>query len=68
MKDDAELTGLFERRQARRRRLAELSFEEKMEIVERLRALQGNRSLMSASRLKADAVLTDKGDEKNSTP
>ena len=37
---------LLEQKQARRRRLAKLSFEEKIEIVERLRELHLNRDLM----------------------
>ncbi|HEX7177022.1 MAG TPA: hypothetical protein VF240_17320 [Pyrinomonadaceae bacterium] len=40
------MAGLFEQRQTRRRRLAKLSFEEKIEIVERLRDLRLNRSFM----------------------
>ena len=46
MKDRGEIAGLLEQRQARRRRLAKLSFEEKIEIVERLRDLRLNRGFM----------------------
>ena len=46
MKDRGDIAGLLEQRRARRRRLAKLSFEEKIEIVERLRDLQLNRRLM----------------------
>jgi len=46
MKDRSEIAGLLEQRQARRRRLAKLSFEEKIEIVERLRDLRLNRDFM----------------------
>ena len=46
VKDRPEIAGLLEQRQARRRRLARLSFEEKIEIVERLRDLRLNRSFM----------------------
>ena len=49
MNDHPEITELLKQRWARRRRLAQLSFEEKIEIVERMRALQINRSLMQAS-------------------
>jgi hypothetical protein len=46
MNESTEITELLEQRQARRRRLAQLSFEEKIEIVERLRELHLNRDLM----------------------
>jgi len=46
VKDRPEIAGLLEQRQARRRRLASLSFEEKIEIVERLRDLRLNRRFM----------------------
>jgi hypothetical protein len=46
MKDRPEIAGLLEQRRARRRRLAKLSFEEKIEIVERLRDLRLNRGFM----------------------
>ena len=46
VKDRNEIAGLLEQRQARRRRLAKLSFEEKIEIVERLRDLRLNRGFM----------------------
>jgi hypothetical protein len=49
---------LLERKQARRRRLAKLSFEEKIEIVEQMRVLQLNRDLMKnkdeAGRMRAE--------------
>jgi hypothetical protein len=58
MKDDPQITELLKRlKQARHRRLTKLSFEEKIEIVERLRELQTNRNLMRAhqtSRMKAE--------------
>jgi hypothetical protein len=46
MNERPEIAELLKRKQARRRRLARLSFEEKIEIIERLRQLQINRSLM----------------------
>jgi len=52
MNERPEIADLLKRRQARRRRLAGLSFEEKIEIIERMRKLQLNRSLMSRHRLK----------------
>jgi hypothetical protein len=48
VKDRTGIAELLEQRQARRRRLAELSFEEKIEIVERLRDLRLNRGFMRA--------------------
>ncbi len=48
MNDESQIERLFEQRRARRRRMARLSFEEKIEIIERLRELQHNRSLMPA--------------------
>ena len=46
MNSHLEITALLEKKQARRWRLAKLSFEEKIEIIERLRELEINRSLM----------------------
>lgn len=46
MNEPSQIAELLEQRRTRRRKLAKLSFEEKMEIIERLRALQHNRSLM----------------------
>ena len=57
MNERPEIAELLERRQARRQRLARLSFEEKIEIIERLRELQFNRSLMPDLRL----ISEDKG-------
>ena len=50
MNGDFDPGELLKRRLARRRRLAQLSFEEKIEIVERLRELQFNRDVMSSAR------------------
>jgi hypothetical protein len=52
MNQHPELAELLKRKQARKRRLARLSFEEKIEIIERLRQLQLNRSLMQQHRLR----------------
>ena len=46
MNDRPEITEPMKQKEARRRRLAKLSFEEKIEIIERLRTLQINRHLM----------------------
>jgi hypothetical protein len=46
MNESTKIAELLEQRQARRLRLAKLSFEEKIEIIERLRELQFNRDLM----------------------
>ena len=46
MKNSTEISRLLKQKEARRRRLAKLSFEEKIEIVERLRVLKNNRNLM----------------------
>lgn len=56
MNDHPEITELLKQRWARRRRLAQLSFEEKIEIVERLRELQINRGLMEIRRKKLEAL------------
>jgi hypothetical protein len=53
MSERPEIAELLKRKQARKRRLARLSFEEKIEIIERLRELQINRSLMPERRLKS---------------
>lgn len=53
MSERPEIAELLKRKQARKRRLARLSFEEKIEILERLRELQINRSLMPERRLKS---------------
>lgn len=52
MKERPGIADLMKRQQARRRRLAGRSFEEKIEIIERMRKLQLNRSLMTKHRLK----------------
>ena len=46
MNDYLKITELLKKKQARRQRLASLSFEEKIEVIELLRELQINRSLM----------------------
>ena len=50
------IAALLKQKQARSRRLAKLSFEEKIEIVERLRELQINRGLMEIRRKKLEAL------------
>ena len=50
MNDYLKINKLLKKKQARRQRLASLSFEEKIEIIERLRELQINRSLMQEQR------------------
>jgi hypothetical protein len=57
MNEPPEIAELLRRKQERKRLLAKLSFEEKIEIIERLRELQFNRSLMLEHRLKSE----DKG-------
>jgi hypothetical protein len=59
MRDDTDMGELWRQRRARRRRLAQLSFEEKIEIVERLRELRLNRDVMSAHRANSEAALKD---------
>jgi hypothetical protein len=49
MNDPPEIRELLARKDARRRRLAQLSFEEKVEILERLRELQANRGAMRSN-------------------
>lgn len=63
---DSDITKLLQHRQARRRRLAQLSFEEKIEIVERLRELQFNRDLMSARRVNSEGTIKEKGERSGS--
>jgi hypothetical protein len=62
MNGHLEMTELLRRKQARRQRLAKLSFEEKIEIIERLRELQVNRSLMQ-ERQKGEQVNEGMRDE-----
>lgn len=63
MKERTEIAGLLEQRQARRRRLAKLSFEEKIEIVERLRDLRLNRSFMRAEETDGQSDATVKPED-----
>ncbi|MDQ1593209.1 MAG: hypothetical protein QOG71_3836 [Pyrinomonadaceae bacterium] len=66
MMDDTDISELLQQRQARRRRLAQLSFEEKIEIVERLRELRLNRDVMSAHRVNAEDAIKDEGNRRDS--
>lgn len=54
MSNDPGIAELLKRRQARREGLANLSFEEKIEIVERLRELRNNRDLVKSRRGRAE--------------
>ena len=45
MSDATKIARILEQRAARRRRLSALSFEEKIEIIERLRVLRFNRKI-----------------------
>lgn len=54
MSERPEIAELLKLKQARRRRLARLSFEDKIEIIERLRELQFNRSLMQKHQQKGN--------------
>ena len=56
MIDHPEIAELLKQKQARRRRLARLSFEEKIEIVERLRELQHNRRLMRTQHAEPETM------------
>ncbi|HEV2799661.1 MAG TPA: hypothetical protein VGW12_04145 [Pyrinomonadaceae bacterium] len=67
MTGDFDLDELLKRRLARRRRLAQLSFEEKIEIVERLRELRFNRDLMSARRAKPEGATETEGSSEEIT-
>ncbi|MDQ3687782.1 MAG: hypothetical protein M3430_19580 [Acidobacteriota bacterium] len=54
MSNNPEIAEMQKQRRARRESLANLSFEEKIEIVERLRELGNNRDLMNSRRREAE--------------
>jgi hypothetical protein len=56
MSDHYEINELPAQKQARRRRLAKLSFEEKIEIIERLRELRFNREMMPTRQTKLEVM------------
>lgn len=49
MNDRRDIGRTLGHKEARRRRLARLSFEEKVEILERLRELEANRGVMRSN-------------------
>lgn len=66
MNDNTDISELLRRRQARRQRLAQLSFEEKIEILERLRELRFNRDVMSAHHANSAGAIKDEENMKDS--
>ncbi|HJR08329.1 MAG TPA: hypothetical protein VJ842_13800 [Pyrinomonadaceae bacterium] len=65
MNDQFYVDEFLRRKRARRRRLAQLSFEEKIEIIERLRELRFNRDLMSARRVNSEGEIKDDGNRRD---